>query len=389
MSSADDANRRLHIVCPSNGGCTVIALALCELLDAACISDFSCLTYTFADGPRLLKSIEPTASSAADALSRWRARGAHLVVKNTISPEAPDTLRLLGSNFALPPKKRDATRLRALREAATRRVPPPADFPASGFFTHTVLYLRDPVQQYLAVREKWWCMNCGGFVEKLQTQEALLRRCIHLAPGGGAPSVGSAPSGGAHCPFDALLLDHDIFDTSDAPRGSSSSAPGRLAARLGLRDGSINGSTLRAVHVRAAARAKRNAALGLGHKMLNFGNMKGGGLRPRYASRRPTWTCATAARVRALLPTLYQLYHPMHCDDPRVRNASDAAVREWTAAGRRRASQRRADGIERPVSLVCDSFVDTNASDCSYHNIRGYRSACESIERAWRGTRPL
>ena len=55
-ATAPGPNKRVHLVCPANGACTVFALLLGDLLDAGCLSDFGCLTSSFADMQRLFRN---------------------------------------------------------------------------------------------------------------------------------------------------------------------------------------------------------------------------------------------------------------------------------------------------------------------------------------------
>ena len=341
---------------------------------------------TFGDDRRLSKLLAPHATGTAS-----------IVVKNTISSETPDMLSTI------------------------TRWPP-----LGSFFTHRLLFLRDPVQQYLSVRHKPWCANCGGFAAKMGAQDAVVRRCIEAADSGHllAPEGGEGRSG---CPFDALVFDRAVFGgfdslsslfdrlgllTSNASRHLRASA---LERQRGMRSkfGRTWWQGKIGVRVQMRARRARNAALGIPLKLVSAGNMHGEWLRAGLASRRASWSCAIARRVRELQPTLYQLYHPQHCDSPHVRNASDAEILDDISGGRRRTwhaisgPAQLAAGHARPSSyqgpsplapsdkppgkspgaeggllarlnkpMICDSFTDRDLPDCSTLPVK-VRGACE------------
>jgi hypothetical protein len=291
--------RRVHIVCPSNGACTAVALVLCELLNAGCASDFSCLMAQFYDGHHLFKVLDRSARHTRDVLAKWRASRANLVVKNTISAQAPDVLRTLDEQAQLPSSAQPSY-------AAYRRVQQREAVRASGvangtngIFTHHVLFLRDPVAQYLSVRSKAWCANCGGFLPKLAVQESLLRRCLAAsrATEEGVRSVKiarAAPpadarrgTGRSGCPFDVVLFDRDVYaavHTHTLPV---------LFERLGLLPAGTAGNiTDTGVRIRFKARRARNEQLGMGGRLINRGNMQGPTLH-RYIMLSHTMCCAT------------------------------------------------------------------------------------------------
>ena len=119
--------------------------------------------------------------------------------------------------------------------------------------------------------------------------------------------------------------------------------------------------------------------------------------------------CATATRVKTLMPVLFGLYHPegepLHCladaagrADGRV-NGSDAAAAasEWVdpVSGQRHATRvilrtrRTAAGkrsrarVMEKVPIVCDAFAGNESTDCSLQQ-EPYRGICEAIERSIR-----
>ena len=200
-----------------------------------------------------------------------------------------------------------------------------------GIYTHRVLFLRDPVQQYLSVRMKPWCANCGGFLRKMAAQEGLLRACLSAA---GRARAGDATLRSA-CPFDMVIFDRDIFAAlgrGELPQLLAQLGllpSGRLLANLlnqstaahssrtGGGDGG-GGSPVR-LRVRERMRRARNVALGLPPRLVNRGNMQGDSLRPRLAARRRSWSCSVASRARRLLPTLCGLSSTLRshcCRDP-------------------------------------------------------------------------
>jgi len=389
-----DASVRVHLVCPANGGCTAFALTLCELLDAGCASDFSCLLAP-SDLPRLYKTLGARASgsgssmvhgrraerrawpSSMDARAAWTQRdggAAALLVKNTISAQTPGLLEPLPNSLAQRGSAAFAT--------------------SAGLFTHQLLLLRDPVQQYLSLRAKPWCHNCGGFADKLAAQDELVRRCLGLIHGQLRPerrrrrrrlSASRRGGGETRCPFDAVIFERDVFGTGAAS----------LLSRLGLRlprNGSrlllASGDRLTGVRVRRTARRARNAALRLPPDLVDFGNMRGTSLRASRAAKRSTWSCAVARRVRALVPTLYDLYHPNHCAGGELSDGAlaeaDLAVDE--ATGRRNATRRKhlRNGQLGPAqheTTICDAFVGRDVPDCNALPVL-YRVVCETIVRA-------
>jgi hypothetical protein len=139
--------------------------------------------------------------------------------------------------------------------------------------------------------------------------------------------------------------------------------------------------------------------------VITYAPSAGDSLKPRFASRHTTWTCTVASRVLMLLPTLYSLYHPEHCSSPHVRNASEADVRDWVddstrrrratifrrdlhtaEAGRRRpiavpALRKSTHQVERPMPLVCDTFIDSDEPDCSALPPK-YRGTCEGTKQS-------
>ena len=431
---ADATPRRIHIVCPANGACTALALLLCELLDAGCASDFSCLMPRFWDAHHLQKVLLPTATHTGDVRKEWQRRGANLVVKDTISAEVASALRALDRDVRLPAAAVPSYRMyRELAErsgelgapAAPGRHAAAAEASgggdrgggAIGVFTHRVLFLRDPVQQYLSVRVKYWCANCGGFLSKLQAQERLLRGCLSVARRlpSSSSSAAAAGSSAADCPFDVVLFDRDVY--AAIGRGELP----QLLASLGLLPAALAGGngTGTPLRVHDRARRARNAALGLSAKLVNRGNMRGNSLQPRLATRRRSWSCSVATRVQALLPTLYRLYHPQHCRGPRVLNESDAEVSDAIdpATGRRHATsaaaaaesggderrgrrgrrhhhhghprhqaagrRRTTESGRRPLPpLVCDGTeAPSDGSDCAASTRGRERVTCEAIQR--------
>ncbi|KAL3910893.1 MAG: hypothetical protein SGPRY_008893 [Prymnesium sp.] len=249
---------RVHLVCPINGACTAVALALCALLDAGCLSDFGCLTN---QSLRRAFRAMAHASSAEQALQRWERRGS-LLLKSTISTETAHVLRSI------------ATDEKGI---------------ASGFFTHQILYLRDPVRQYLSQRRKDWCDNCGGFAEKFEAQEATVRACL-AARVESVPQIERAvlpPS----CPFHAVLFETDVLY-------------GNFSALLRMLR--LPNNTSRLLSASLQSRRLRNLALGIKAKHVAAGNAvmhKGHFWQPSRARHHGSWNCAVASRVRLLLPT--------------------------------------------------------------------------------------
>lgn len=267
--------RRVHLVCPLNGACTAVALLICELLDAGCISDFSCLMQW--DPRRVYRALDKEGQSAEEVRAKWDRRQANLVLKNTISTETASVLTATSTQWALG---------------------------SSAMFTHRILFLRDPVQQYLSMRLKPWCANCGGFQKKLAAQDELTRRCLAVhatATAASSSSVGGtrrSDASNAACPFDAVVFDFDLL----ADDGKALPA---MLGWLGLHQPNASSVPLaansrreEAVHISFSRRRARNAALALSPKLVMGGNMRGDTLRPRIASsRRRTWNCEVASRV--------------------------------------------------------------------------------------------
>jgi hypothetical protein len=338
--------KRVHVVCPSNGACTAFTLALCTLLEAGCVSDFSCLTPMQQDDIRLLKALAPSATTSLQTLDMWRRSRASVVVKNTISSGAPAILERLTANVRLPQTAKPSW-LERLDASRSARPVASSAWPHSGFFSHRILFLRDPVQQYLALRVKYWCDNCGGFAEKIAAQEALLRRCLR----------GRSVS----CPFDAVLFDSDLY----------SAALPQLLAMLGLlpqNSSSLISRVLHCFQIRPEVIRARNAQLKLPADLMSLGNMQGSELQPRLSVKRDSYNCGVEQRARTLMPTLFALYHPSSCMGPHVRNGTDAAVIDQLdhARGRRNSKERarRCGYCHMPVPLVCDSYISSSDTDC-------------------------
>lgn len=451
---------RVHLVCPVNGACSIVALLLCELLDAGCISDFSCLAsprkpHLPDDVHRLFAELAPSAHNAADVWALWWNRS--LVVKNTISSEAGATLARMAVTRPADTQLHDligrrdrprgtSRRRRRVASSARARIavaaaapsnspppPPPTALveasPAaqwlpplaslSQFFTHQILFIRDPIQQYLSARAKPWCSNCGGFTQKFRAQEAMFSACwarrSSTASAAFAPSKApratliTSATPDTSCPFHAVIFDRDLSDLvpggqsaaaallhrrdpsagtglrlhailrtlglpNNLPRTSahigSTATPGVTAAASKLQgtlQGTLQAGTLHWDHdlelvANLSARRERNVALGMGEQgkslwgprgargrnLLSLGNTRPryrtssrkrrgssghwyAALEPKLASRRRRWDCTVATRVRQLVPTIYDLYHPLHCQGPWVRNATDGGAKNGTA----------------------------------------------------------
>ncbi|KAL1515326.1 hypothetical protein AB1Y20_001957 [Prymnesium parvum] len=335
----DAPTRRIHLVCPINGACTVVALALCELLHAGCLSDFSCLTNSSLR--RAHRAIGRT-SLPHQLLERWADRG-NLVLKHTISTETEAALSLLGSHGAS-----------AL---------------AGGFFTHQLLYLRDPVQQYLSQRTKVWCDNCGGFAEKFEAQDAIVRACLAART--------SPPRGALHprCPFHAVLFETDVLH-------------GNLSAVLRLLRLPHDAARLRKLSLRE--RRARNVELGVRADHVAGGNVHASAFgrgysfwQPSLASKHASWNCAISARVRQLIPTVYGLYHAAECAEPRQGGTLAA---DWIsqADGRRFANltklHQRHPSTKR-IALVCDAFLHNRSTNCQEVPHEKWRAVCYDIGR--------
>jgi len=344
--------RRIHLVCPLNGACTALALLLCEVLDAGCISDFSCLVgrNRSGDDERLVKNLDMKADSASAARDRWIRIRANLVVKNTISTE---TAALLTSNtrWAIGGDSR------------------------SGLFTHRILVLRDPVQQYLSVRTKPWCNNCGGFQKKLSAQDELVRRCI-------AARLDHSKT----CPFDAVVFDFDLLADGGKALPNMLNWLGLHISKPSDLPLASNDPMVKAVHFHLSKFRARNVALSIRPGLVMMGNMRGKTLRPHMASaRRKTYSCNVATRVRSLMPTLYDIYHPAHCAEPEVANET-AFVTDWIGADGKRHSRELVRGKKqslggardsRNISLVCDAFTDRDDTDCAHLPLK-YQGTCAS-----------
>ena len=334
----------------------------------------------------MLRVVGVPATTSAEALAAWRRRNASLLVKSTIGLETGPALARLARrrwSMVLPAKRN----LAALQLASVAPSPDRSRMDGAGFFSDQFLFLRDPVRQYLSLRVKYWCENCGGFAEKFEAQERLLVACLRLRH---APALAGGelhPS----CPFHAVLSE-DVLDGVELPRW----------LLLGPLPG---GRPVSALSVDVAARKARNTELGLSASLVASGNLARRGehskaplWRPQLARRVGSWNCEVASRVWQLCPTLYEWYYPRSrgtCDGPRVVNGSGAAARASVAdtygprgarrshvavaAGRRRGRARAEPPRRRPIPLICDAFVGSRAPNCSAIRAVVYRTQCERI----------
>jgi len=297
--------------------------------------------------------------NTSDTVAAWSSRRANLVVKNTISSKAEALLQPSTSQWSL-----------------------------SQLFTHRVLFLRDPVQQYLSARLKSWCHNCGGFMAKLGAQERLLQSCLAVSsrPHSSGMSMTSEEAASS-CPFDIVLFDRDILAAAEA------GVLPAFFARLGLVPASVASAYgSQRVRVQVQVRRERNRQLSLAAKLVSLGNMHGDSFTPHLVMRRASWSCDVASRVKELMPTLYGIYHPLHCSDARVRNDSLVEVHDWIDSTSRRRSSRRWSQLSKAFvkwALVCDTYTDRDAPDCTAAPKKS-RQACEDTlkDTAWLSPSP-
>ena len=118
--TASAAAPHVLINCLQNSACSLFALFLCELLNAThsplCIPDSTC---------------EDDGRSLTGLFKTWPNESEPMVLKTTISAEGA------------------ARRFEQQIEQHTA-------------FTHRILWLREPVQNYMSLIQKPWCGNCGG-----------------------------------------------------------------------------------------------------------------------------------------------------------------------------------------------------------------------------------